>query len=175
MDWQNVEAGDRLYWAHRDAAGNVKVELVVVEELTGYVVHFRRPDQKHGFIAVACENLAGLGFGRIASAAVAALAHGRQETGMATKTPPTTADRLQALVTRIGGVGATSRKTGIAESTLSRYLRIGYVSAADHLVALVEADGASVGMCAGLVRPRKPDGHVIRRPRTAAIVVGETD
>lgn len=87
----------------------------------------------------------------------------------------TTADRLQALVTRIGGVGAVSRKTGIAESTVSRYLRIGYVSAADHLVALVEADGASVGMCAGLVRPRKPDGRVIRRPRTAAIVVGETD
>lgn len=87
----------------------------------------------------------------------------------------TATTRIAALLHRLGGVPEASRKTGIATSTLYQYADKGFVTAADHLVALVEADGASVGMCAGLVRPRKPDGHVIRRPRTAAIVVGETD
>jgi hypothetical protein len=76
-------------------------------------------------------------------------------------------------------VPEASRKTGIATSTLYRYADQGFVTAADHLVALVAADGASVGMCTAYVRPRGTDGLVVsrprRRPKIVAALAMETD
>jgi hypothetical protein len=91
----------------------------------------------------------------------------------------TATTRIAALLHRLGGVPEASRKTGIATSTLYQYADQGFVTAADHLVALVEADGASVGMCTAYVRPRGTDGLVVsrprRRPKIVAALAMETD
>jgi len=73
--------------------------------------------------------------------------------------------RLIELIERLGGRAQTTYQTGISSGTLSRYVAQGYVTAADHAVALVEAAGGSVGLVGGLVRPRNPDGRAIPRPR----------